>query len=185
MAKIFFKVLYLEKKEEFLEEKEKKLNYQISDLYILNMILGNFTKRGKKSFSCFFLNNILFFLKKNKNLETPFFTLKSRLSTINPSILLFNSRRGTVIYELPRVLSIEQSLRKGIEWLIKLMKKRKKNTLNNIKKELENIALNRGEIITKNNQITFTAHKNKPFFYILKKRKTKLLIKKKNVRKTA
>lgn len=63
------------------------------------------------------------------------------------------------------------------------MKKRKTNTLNNILKELESIRRNKGEILQKKKQIIFTAKKNKPFFYILNRRKIKLSFKE-NVRKT-
>jgi hypothetical protein len=54
------------------------------------------------------------------------------------------------------------------------MKKRKKNTLKNIKTELNYITIYSGEIMTKKQQIILTAKKNKPFYYILRKKKLKI-----------
>lgn len=93
---------------------KKKLNYNINNIIILNMILGNLTKKGKKNLSYFFLINILFFLKK-ENIKDPFLELNNRLNIIKPTILLYNKKRGTVIFELPRFLTIEQSTRKSVE----------------------------------------------------------------------
>lgn len=183
MAKFFFKPSYIEKKKKIKIIERKWNNYQMNSFLIFYLILGNFIKKGKKNISFFFLDNILFFLKK-KTTKTPYFELKARLNIISPTILLFNNRRGTVIYELPRVLSVEQSLRKSIEWLVRLMKKRKKNTLKNIKTELNNITIYSGEIMTKKQQIILTAKKNKPFYYILRKKKLKIASKI-NVWKTA
>jgi hypothetical protein len=93
---------------------KKKINYDINLLLTLNLILGNLTKKGKKQLSYYFLINILFFLKK-ESLKQSLSELNYRLQLIKPSILLFNKRRGTQLFELPRFLTIEQSTKKGIE----------------------------------------------------------------------
>ena len=54
------------------------------------------------------------------------------------------------------------------------MKKRKKDTLKNLKTELNNITIYSGEIMTKKKQIISIAKKNKPFYYILKKKKLRI-----------
>lgn len=179
--KYIFKKIY---KKDFIKNKKnkKKQDYELNNFIILHLILGIFIKNGKKSFSYYFLDNILFFLKK-KSVKKPLIELRFRLNIISPAILLFNSRRGTVVHELPRVLTLKQSLKTSLTWIVKLMKKRKTNTLNNILKELESIRRNKGEILQKKKQIIFTAKKNKPFFYILNRRKIKLSFKE-NVRKT-
>lgn len=100
--------------EKYYKGLKKKTNYDINNIIILNLILGNLNKKGKKSLSYFFLFNILFFLKK-ESIKQPFLELNFRLNIIKPSILLYNKKRGTVIFELPRFLTIEQSTRKSIE----------------------------------------------------------------------
>jgi ribosomal protein S7 len=69
---------------------------------------------------------------------------------------------------LPRFLTIEQSTKKSVEWLIKSIKKRKKKTLDIILLELDNIFLKKGEIWKKKENILLIAENNKPFFYLLK-----------------
>lgn len=103
--------LFLEK---YYKGIKKKINYDINNIIILNLILGNLNKKGKKNLSYFFLVNILFFLKK-ENIREPFLELNHRLNLIKPSILLYNKKRGTVVFELPRFLTIEQSTKKSIE----------------------------------------------------------------------
>ena len=156
--------LFLEK---YYKNLKKKLNYNINNIIVLNLILGNLNKKGKKSLSYFFLINILFLLKK-ENKKQPFLELNLRINYIKPSILLYNKRRGTIIFELPRFLTIEQSTRKGIEWLIKITKKRKKKMLDNLLIELKNIVMKKGEVLKKKENIILIAEKNKPFFYLLK-----------------
>jgi hypothetical protein len=86
--------------------------YNINNLIILNMLLGNLNKEGKKGF--IFLKDILFFLKKNAN-EKPINILNVKLSIIKPSILLYNKKRGTLFFELPRFLTKEKSLQRSIK----------------------------------------------------------------------
>ena len=72
------------------------------------------TKNGHKGLSFHFLTHILLFLKKGSK-KTPFSELRYRLYLIRPDFLLLKKRRGTVIYELPRILSYEQGLKKSTE----------------------------------------------------------------------
>ena len=146
---------------------QKKIIYNIDTLILWNLILGCFIKGGKKYLSYYFLINMLFFIKKEKK-KNPILILKLRLDVIKPDILLYNKRKGSIMYELPRFLSIEKSIQKSVEWLIKLTKKRKKNTLNMLLLELENIKGNKGDILKKKKNIVLIAAKNKPFFYLLK-----------------
>ena len=106
MAKFFI--------EQFYKIKFKQKDYNITNLFILTSILGNLTKNGHKGLSYSFLNNILLFLKKGTK-NQPFLELRFRLSLMRPELLLLNKRRGTVVYELPRILSYEQSIRKSTE----------------------------------------------------------------------
>lgn len=144
--------------------------YNINILIISSLILGYFTKKGKKGLSFFFFINLLSFLKK-KNKEKPLFELYKYINRIKPTILLYNKRKGTLIFELPRFLSIEKSIKKSIEWLIKLSKKRKKKMLELLFVEIKNIKLQKGEVLKKKESIILKAEENRPFFYLLKKRR--------------
>jgi hypothetical protein len=100
----------------FIHENKKRLHeiklYNINNLIILNMILGNLNKEGKKGF--IILKDILYFLKKNIN-NKPINILNIKLSIIKPSILLYNKKRGTLFFELPRFLTKEKSLQRSIK----------------------------------------------------------------------
>ena len=98
----------------FYTEEKDKINYNINKLKILNIILGYLTKRGKKGLSFYFFINILIFLKKG-NKEKPIEEIYKYINKVKPSILLYNKRKGTLLFELPRFLSIEKSLKKSIE----------------------------------------------------------------------
>jgi ribosomal protein S7 len=146
---------------------KKKLYYDINTLLIWDLILGQLTKKGKKNISYKFLINILFFLKKETN-KVSFIFLKKCLNIIKPNILLYNKRKGTIILELPRFLTIEQSIKKSIQWFIKLSKKRKKKMLEMLLLELHNIKIKKGDLLKKKESIILIAEANKPFFYLLK-----------------
>lgn len=154
----------------FYTEEKDKINYNINKLKILNIILGYLTKRGKKGLSFYFFINILIFLKKG-NKEKPIEEIYKYINKVKPSILLYNKRKGTLLFELPRFLSIEKSLKKSIEWFIKLPKKRKKKMLEMLYIEITNIKDDKGEVLKKRETIILKAEENKPFFYLLKKRK--------------
>lgn len=143
--------------------------YNINILIISSLMLGYFTKKGKKGLSFYFFINLLIFLKKG-NKEKPLLELYKYINKIKPSILLYNKRKGTLIFELPRFLSIEKSIKKSIEWLIKLSKKRKKRMLEMLFIEMKNIKEDKGEVLKKREAIVLKAEENKPFFYLLKKK---------------
>jgi hypothetical protein len=88
--------------------------YNINILIISSLMLGYFTKKGKKGLSFYFFINLLIFLKKG-NKEKPLLEMYKYINKIKPSILLYNKRKGTLIFELPRFLSIEKSIKKSIE----------------------------------------------------------------------
>jgi len=82
-------------------------------------------------------------------------------------------RKGSLVFELPRFLTIEQSLKKVIEWLVKTAMKNKRDIVNSLILELNNIVLKKGEFWKKKMYISDTIKRNKPFFYLLKKKKKK------------
>lgn len=154
------------KKNKFKEQ----MDYDLNKLMILNWILGRLNKEGHKAWSFFILTNILLYLKKLKK-GMPKNFLNLLLLKVKQNVLLFNKKKGSLVFELPRFVTIEQSIKKIIEWLIKVAIKNKKNIVNSIIFELENIFLKKGEFWKKKKYIADTLEKNKPFFYLLKKKK--------------
>lgn len=162
MSRLLIEIFYINEK--------NKINYNLNALTILNTMLGYLTKKGKKGLSFYFFISLLVFLKKG-NKEKPIKEIYKYINKIKPSILLYNKRKGTLLFELPRFLSIEKSLKKSIEWFIKLPKKRKKKMLEMLYTELINIKDDKGEVLKKRETIILKAEENKPFYYLLKKRK--------------
>lgn len=146
------------------------INYDINKLMIINWMLGRLNKCGNKNWSFNILINVLLLLK-NLRKEMPKDVLIILLNKLKQNVLLYNKKKGTLIYELPRFLTIEQSLKKIIEWLIKIAKKNKEFIIISIFKEIKNIFYNKGELFKKKKHIWDTIKKNKPFFYLLKKKK--------------
>lgn len=151
---------------------KKKLGYDINKLMILNWILGRLNKEGHKAWSFLILMNILLLLKNIKKGQ-PKDILTLLLLKVKQNVVLFNKRKGSLIFELPRFLTIEQSIKKIIEWLIKIALKNKENIIESILNELKNILRRKGEFWKKKKYISDTLIKNKPFFYLLKKKKKK------------
>lgn len=58
--------------------------------------------------------NTLGFLKNKSKIE-PILMLINLLNSIKQNVLLFNKKKGSVIFELPRFLTIEQSIKKIID----------------------------------------------------------------------
>jgi hypothetical protein len=159
---------------------KKYINYNLNKLMILNWILGRLNKKGEKAWSFFILSNILLFLKKkNNNLLksnkkiAPRKILNLLLNKSKQNVLLFNKRKGSLVFELPRFLTIEQSIKKIIEWLVKTADKNKDDIITSMILELNNIVLKKGDFWKKKIYISDTIKRNKPFFYLLKKRKKK------------
>ena len=136
-------------------------------------MLGRLNKKGEKAWSFFILMNILLNLKKIKKNKKPIDFLNSIILNVKQNVLLFNKRKGSLVFELPRFIVIEQSIKKVIEWLIKVSIKNKKKITDSIIIELENILLKKGEFWKKKKDIIDVLKKNEPFFYLLKKRKRK------------
>ena len=151
---------------------KKYMGYDLNKLMILNWILGRLNKEGHKAWSFFILSHVLLLLKKKKKgLSKNILNLL--LNNTKQNVLLFNKRKGSLVFELPRFLTIEQSIKKVIEWLIKTAIKNKKNIVVSIIQELNNIFLKKGEFWKKKMYISDTIKRNKPFFYLLKKKKKK------------
>jgi len=72
----------------------------------LKFLLGSLVKNGHKIKSYKILCNFLFSLKKYYN--NSYLTLFYSLNKIRPNILLVKKRRGTSVYDLPRLLSLNQ-----------------------------------------------------------------------------
>ena len=152
---------------------KRKIEYDIIKLMILNWILGRLNKKGEKGWSFFILTGVLLNLKKIKKNKKPVDFLNLIILKIKQSVLLFNKRKGSLIFELPRFIVIEQSIKKVIEWLVKVSMKNKKKIIDGITFELENILLKKGEFWKKKKEIIDILKKNEPFFYLLKKKKKK------------
>jgi len=73
-------------------------------------------KKGEKAWSFFILMNILFNLKKIKKNKKPIDFLNLIILKVKQNVLLFNKRKGSLVFELPRFIVIEQSIKKVIEW---------------------------------------------------------------------
>jgi len=69
------------------------------------------------------LSNVLLLLKNNNNNNllkrkkriAPKKILNLLLNKTKQNVLLFNKRKGSLVFELPRFLTIEQSIKKVIE----------------------------------------------------------------------
>jgi ribosomal protein S7 len=151
---------------------KKYMGYDLNKLMILNWILGRLNKEGNKAWGFFILSNVLLLLKKKRK-KLPKNTLSLLLNKTKQNVLLFNKRKGSLVFELPRFLTIEQSLKKVIEWLVKTAMKNKRDIVNSLILELNNIVLKKGEFWKKKMYISDTIKRNKPFFYLLKKKKKK------------
>jgi hypothetical protein len=157
---------------------KKDFNYNLNKLMILNWMLGFLNKKGYKAWSYFILSNILLLLKKKskqilkrRKQIVPKNTLNWLLNKNKQNVLLFNKRKGSLVFELPRFLTIEQGIKRIIGWLIKIAEKNKKNMIISLMQELNNIILKKGDFWKKKNYIKDIMKKNKPFFYLLKKKK--------------
>ena len=128
------------KKNKFKEE----INYDLNKLMILNWILGRLNKRGNKAWSFYIITNVLLYLKKN-NKELPINIINLLIIRVKQNVLLFNKKKGTLRYELPRFITIEEGIKKVIEWLIKASIVKKKNIIQSILEELDNIFLKKVE----------------------------------------
>ena len=160
------------------------MNYNRNKLMILNFILGRLNKKGHKARGFFILTSLFWYLKKAKKIWIINILKKKRewslidilswlLFQTRQVVLLYNKRKGSLVYELPRFLTIEQSLKRIIDWIIKIALKNKKNMINSLVEELENVYFKRGEIWKKKKYIRDIAMRNRPFFYLLKKKKKK------------
>lgn len=151
---------------------KNEIGYDLNQLLILNWILGRLNKEGYKNWSFYIITNVLFLLKKKKK-NLPKNILNFLIVRVKQNVLLFNKKKGTLRFELPRFVTIEQGIKKVIEWLIKSAIMKKKNIIISILEELQNILLKKGEFWKKKKYIMDTLKRNKPFFYLLKKKKKK------------
>lgn len=55
------------------------------------------------------------FMKSMITRKEPILGLGMLLNKLKQNVLLFNKRKGSVVFELPRFLTIEQSIKKVIE----------------------------------------------------------------------
>ncbi len=157
-----------------------KMGYNLNKLLIFNWILGYLNMGGHKSWSFSILVNVILFFKKISK-KKPIKLLHNILNRLKQNVLLFNKKKGTLVFELPRFLTIEQSIKKLIEWIIKIAKKNKKNIIKSLSQEFQNVFWKQGEIMKKKKYITDTIAQNKPFFYLLKKKKKKKKFYNKNI----
>lgn len=177
---LFYNKKYIKKTKKVYVKKTNKIKNYIKHTYIknkyiynednflfLNILLGSLQKKGHKIKAYNILCNTLFLLKKNNN--NNFFALYKSLNKIKPNILLFNKKRGTSVFELPRLLSLNQEKRSAVKWLIKSKSNWKKGTSLGLSQEINKILLNQGDILKKKERIINTSLENRPFFYLLKR----------------
>ena len=138
---------------------KKYMGYDLNKLMILNWILGRLNKEGHKAWSFFILSNVLLLLKKRKK-DLPKNVLNLLLNKTKQNVLLFNKRKGSLVFELPRFLTIEQSIKTVVDWLVKTAQKNKEDIITGFIQELNNIFFKRGE---------FWKKKKKYFWYYKKK----------------
>jgi len=120
MIKIFLnknieiqKILEIEKKRKRKKIYLTKINYNINKLMIINWIMGYLNKCGKKNWSFTILINIFLLLKKlKKGLLSSKNFLANLLDNLKQNVVLYNKKKGTLFYELPRFLNIIQSIKK-------------------------------------------------------------------------
>lgn len=134
--------------------------------YILKIFLNLLIIKGKKNKAYNILIDLLFLLKKN-NKKILVYLIKI-INLIKPNVILFNKRRGSVIYELPQFLSWNQKNIYSLKWLIKISKNSKKNIKKSLQEEINNILKKKSEILKKKELIIKKSMENKPFFYLLK-----------------
>lgn len=151
----------------FVIKRFKKV-YNEENILYLNMLMGSLIRKGHKIRSYNILTDVLFSLKQYK--QKPITTLLFTLNKIKPHIVLYNKRRGSTIYELPRLLSLNQERGTAIKWLIKESLKSKKKKSISIFEQIQAILSNRSVIQKQKEKIIETSKVNKPFFYLLKKR---------------
>ena len=148
----------------------KKIYYNEDSVLFFKMFLGSLIKDGKKNKAYRIFCDYLYLLKKYhlRHINALF----KCLNKIRPNIVLFKKRRGTSIFELPRLLSLNQEKSIALKWIIKdPLKKKKKKTSERLVLETNKILLNQGEILKKKKHILTVSKDNRPFFYLLRRRK--------------
>jgi len=175
---IFYNNNYIKKKKKYFSKKNKqvyiqtvycklKKKYNEEDFIFLELLLGALTKHGKKNKAYRILFDALFLLKKKNS--NSFLSLYKSLNKIRPNILLFNKKRGTSVFELPRLLSLSQEKRSAVKWLRKSLNQAKKKSSQALAEEINQILLNQGDLLKKKERIINTSIENRPFFYLLKR----------------
>ena len=147
------------KKNKFKDE----MGYDLNKLMILNWILGRLNKEGYKNWSFYIITNVLLHLKKNKK-NLPKNILNLLIMRVKQNVLLFNKKKGTLRFELPRFVTIEQGIKKVVEWLIKSAIIKKRNIIISIIEELENVFLKKGEFWKKKNILLILLKEINHFF---------------------
>ena len=147
-----------------------RMGYNLNKLLIFNWILGYLNMKGHKNWSFSILVNVILFLKKYSK-KNPKNLLNNLLNKLKQNILLFNKKKGTLVFELPRFLTIEQSIKKLIEWIIKIARKSKQNIIKSFSKELQNVFKKKKKKLKKKKNIKKKKKKKKNFFKKKKKKK--------------
>lgn len=104
----------MEKEAEKLSHKYLEKNLLKKEFLVFKLLLGNLNRKGLRFKNYNVLIDFLFLFKVKEEL-LPLVVLKNIIETIKPSIVLINKRRGSVIFELPQMLSKRQEYIYGVK----------------------------------------------------------------------
>ena len=136
--------------------------------FIIQKFIGLSFKKGKQFKGINLLLHSLSFLKKNQN-KKPIESLIKSLDIVKPLVSYIRLRRGSKVFYLPKLLSIENQYKQGIGWILRFSKSDKKRNIKDaIEIELALIFKNQGKSITEKNKIYSLLLDSRPYLYLLK-----------------
>lgn len=161
--------------------KEKKIIKDMNNSYILQKLLNNLIKKGKKERALKYFLITLGNLKNNKQNLTPSNFICKTLLKIQPALDVQRIRKGRRIYYMPRIINTEQKINLAINWIIKSVNIRKEKTIEErLYKEFTECFEGKGFTLKKKQTLSDTLRESRPYLYILRARvKNQYLLKKK------
>ena len=137
--------------------------------YLINKFINIIVKRGKKFKALLIFLNLMTFLKKN-NKQKPLKLLIKIITNVKPTLTYTKLRRGSKIIYLPKLLSNENQIKQGINWIINFSKKNKKNKIfgDNLIKEILLILDNKGEVLKEKQKIYYLLIDSRPYLNLIK-----------------
>ena len=137
--------------------------------YLINKFINIIVKRGKKFKALLIFLNLMTFFKKN-NKQKPLKLLIKIITNVKPTLTYTKLRRGSKIIYLPKLLSNENQIKQGINWIINFSKKNKKNKIfgDNLIKEILLILDNKGEVLKEKQKIYYLLIDSRPYLNLIK-----------------